>query len=788
MDEKNIYFRAKNLGEAIQGDYIISAKDQNASFYTIGVDSTVHIPSADKLTFFEIGGYIELFATNGTIKVVTDADDYNFITPKGDILTLKDQTAKLTRIDSGTWFLDIYSQGGGADYILPTASATVKGGIKVGKNLTINPDGTLDASASGEQGPKGDKGDTGDVGPAGPQGAKGDQGIKGDTGDQGLQGPKGDKGDTGPAGPQGIKGDQGIQGLKGDKGDTGQQGAKGDQGIQGLKGLTGDIGPAGPQGIQGPKGDKGEAGSGGSIQVLDDGVLVSGNVSKINFIGDISATLVGDTVVIKIGPYETPTAPTFFCTDADHNNLVTLQINNDGKIPAGQTLDYYNYKVGEVINKVTMTDTIHFKAQMNKPNTLYKMQLQTVLKSGIKSDWGKEASIITMPDGPQLLTAVSNSAQSVDITFKPNANDGAEPYTKFYYSVYNSQIGTGMVEFTTKSVTAGVYSATIINIDPKACTADAKFQIAIANKVGQGTTSNSMTIEIKAPVMPTPENLKILNIDNKRNCLLDFKTITTDLDEVDYYNVKYNSITQKYISKVKDATTSEIALSLPSYNEQYSMQIQAVSKSGYLSNWSEIVKGIVPPGPPNVISANGGLASLKIIIKPNELDKKIDYQNWNVRLEGSFGTVYKQISRVTYESDNSLSCELLNIEDKYCVNSVTPFISVLNNGGESLYSICPIVNITKDNDKPKIVSFSTPNKKMVQLTVTGVKADQAIVVSFDRLKTDGTSYNEQFSRTLPPDSPYNYYYGDFVYSGDYNISFQPDNIPKWSDPVKITIK
>lgn len=40
-------------------------------------------------------------------------------------------------------------QSGGGGYVLPIASDKTLGGIKVGKNLTINPDGTLDASGGG---------------------------------------------------------------------------------------------------------------------------------------------------------------------------------------------------------------------------------------------------------------------------------------------------------------------------------------------------------------------------------------------------------------------------------------------------------------------------------------------------------------------------------------------------------------------------------------------------------------------------------------------------------------
>ncbi|WP_396189803.1 collagen-like protein [Flavobacterium sp.] len=670
--------------------------------------------------------------------MIDDLPDGNEITDQ-DVFVAVQGTANRTTVKiTLDQMKKAFGGGGGGSYTLPTASPTVKGGIKIGKNLKINSDATLDAPDP-------------------------------------IPGPKGDKGDTG------ATGQQGPQGLKGDKGDTGQQGLKGDKGDTGATGQ------------QGPKGDKGDPGDGGSIEIQLNGITITKTSKIINFKGNVDINLIGDTVNVDVkssSPLPKPTAPTPMWTGSTQENLASFQLNG-GTIPAGDTLDYYNYRLnnGSAV-KVVLINSIQFKVQLDKPNTSYQLSVQTVTKNGAISDWSSNTVATTLPDGQQLLTAVSNAPQSIDLTFKANANDGTEPYIKFFYSIYNSSIGTGMVEFTTKSIIDGVYTATITGIDPRACKPDSNFQISASNKAGQGSTSNSIVMNVLPPAMPTPEDLKVLSIDNKRNCFLDFKTITSPLDEVDYYNVKYNSITQKYIFKTKDATTSEIILGLPNYNEQYNMQIQAVSKIGLVSEWSSIVKGIVPPGPPEVISANGGMSSVKIVIKANDLDKNVDYQNWNLRLEGTFGTVYKKISRVEYDdTTKQYTCELLNIEDTYCVNSVTPYISVINLGGESIPSICPIVNITKDDNKPKIVSYQTPNKKMIQFTVSGVKSDQSIVVSFDRLKSDGSSYNEQFSKTLSPDAPFTYYYGDFVYSGDYNINFQPDNEPsRWSDKVKITIR
>lgn len=402
-----------------------------------------------------------------------------------------------------------FGGGGAGSYVLPTASPTVKGGIKIGKNLKINSDQTLDAPdpIPGPQGPKGDKGDTG---AQGIQGLPGKDGTNGKDGQQGLQGPKGDTGATGQ---------------------------------------------------QGPKGDKGEPGSGGSIQIFNNGVLVSGSATKINFIGDLTATLVGDTIIVKNGPLEKPISPTLMCVNADQKNLIKMQINQDGKIPAGEVLDYYNYKIGNNVQKVTLTTSINFNVQLDKPNTLYKIQLQSVMKSGLVSDWSKEENIITMPDGPQLLTATSTTPKTIDFTFKPNANDGSVPYTNFYWSVYGDGGGSGMIEFTNFTLKDGVYTAQITGIEDRHCIKNENFQICTrnANGFGQGTTSNSIVLDI----MPLPAlKPSFANLSNTKAKTLNFTTEGVDKGQsivvgVDFLKFDGTSAGEYYSVNV-DSLNSEV--------------------------------------------------------------------------------------------------------------------------------------------------------------------------------------------------------------------------------------
>lgn len=127
-------------------------------------------------------------------------------------------------------------------YSLPIASQNTLGGIKVGNNLTIDQDGTLNASGGGgggsddiwlptvsEQGVISWQKSSTSTAPTA-------RDIKGPQGATGAQGPKGDTGETGP------KGDTGATGPQGPKGDTGETGATGPQGPTGATGATGATG------------------------------------------------------------------------------------------------------------------------------------------------------------------------------------------------------------------------------------------------------------------------------------------------------------------------------------------------------------------------------------------------------------------------------------------------------------------------------------------------------------------------------------------------------------------
>ena len=147
-------------------------------------------------------------ADSGRIRVITRAKPSEYAYTETEIVRVEKLVSdmKVLKSDIATLKEDMSNLQAGA---IPPATVNSLGGIKVGQNLTITPDGTLNAPYAA----KGDKGDTGPQGPKGDKGEQGIQGPKGERGEQGIQGPKGDTGLQGPAGSAGANGKTPVRGV-----------------------------------------------------------------------------------------------------------------------------------------------------------------------------------------------------------------------------------------------------------------------------------------------------------------------------------------------------------------------------------------------------------------------------------------------------------------------------------------------------------------------------------------------------------------------------------------------
>jgi hypothetical protein len=218
--------------------------------------------------------------------------------------------------------------GGGAEaYVLPPATTTLLGGVKIGNGLDVSADGSisvvvevlelkgsLDATAPAPSLAAANTGHTyvvsadgiadasfglgavevfsGDLliwtgsewvlqsakGVAGPQGPQGEPGPVGPAGaDSTVPGPQGPQGEPGPEGPAGadstVPGPEGPQGPPGaDSTVPGPQGDPGPAGPEGPEGPVGPVGPAGPTAVSADAGNGATLGSDGLIYVsLDEG-------------------------------------------------------------------------------------------------------------------------------------------------------------------------------------------------------------------------------------------------------------------------------------------------------------------------------------------------------------------------------------------------------------------------------------------------------------------------------------------------------------------------------------
>ena len=139
-------------------------------------------------------------------------------------------------------------------YVLPTASTTTLGGIKLGQGLTVDGDGVVSVVGGGEGIPGEDGASAYEIAVAngfdgteqqwltsliGPAGADGPPGADGINGVDGAPGADGAPGEQGPPGADGINGVDGAPGADGAPGEQGPPGADGINGVDGAPGADG---------------------------------------------------------------------------------------------------------------------------------------------------------------------------------------------------------------------------------------------------------------------------------------------------------------------------------------------------------------------------------------------------------------------------------------------------------------------------------------------------------------------------------------------------------------------
>lgn len=124
----------------------LSTQLTNYKVEITGVDGTVHLIETSTLYYVPIPD--EYWNGEGTMKVRLLSDEGNSGYTTFKCVSFNDADNVFIRKINDYYQLCTCAtnSGGGGDYVLPIASATRLGGIKVGENLSIEPDGTLNAT------------------------------------------------------------------------------------------------------------------------------------------------------------------------------------------------------------------------------------------------------------------------------------------------------------------------------------------------------------------------------------------------------------------------------------------------------------------------------------------------------------------------------------------------------------------------------------------------------------------------------------------------------------------
>lgn len=287
---------------------------------------------------------------------------------------------------------------------LPIASETKLGGIKVGKNLTIEEDGTLNAQAGGGggTGEKGDKGDPGfspiaDVSSTGST----ESGalaatitITDETGTTSAKVYNGQKGERGPAGSDGAPGKDGETGPAGPAGKDGTSPTVSATGSTTSGALAGTISDGtntisvynGTQGPEGPQGPPGTATGADLSQVVNNVSLTNENgvYSLKQAKGDPSAP-----VETEVGAIEVP-------------NTDNLLAEVKDSVVSNNTAGYDFHTVQETENNGTVNDIAKVylaKKQITDASISgHEITLKTVDQEGLEESKQLEIPLATNTD------------------------------------------------------------------------------------------------------------------------------------------------------------------------------------------------------------------------------------------------------------------------------------------------------------------------------------------------------------------------------------------------------
>jgi len=212
---------------------------------------------------------------------------------------------------------------------------------------------------------------------------------------QGAIGAQGAQGAQGVQGSQGVQGAVGAQGSQGVQGSTGDQGVQGSQGAQGVQGATG-VGVQGAQGAQGVAGPAGSGGGSANVAIYDENVLITSNVTGINFTGSgVTATLSGSNVIVTIsatgGDGSTANADNVIHTIDTFNGdgtttsftLTSNASQTDSLVILDGLVQFYSTDYN-----ISNSTSLVFTSAPEVGETIKVLHLQGAGASNVPEDWG----------------------------------------------------------------------------------------------------------------------------------------------------------------------------------------------------------------------------------------------------------------------------------------------------------------------------------------------------------------------------------------------------------------
>lgn len=208
-------------------------------------------------------------------------------------------------------------------------------------------------------------------------------------------------------------------------------------------------------------------------------------------------------------PVIKPTAPANLVSTGWGAGAIARFQMNASTISVGSVAKYVGKdSLGKTADlTVSGTTSLSFNYDLGKPSQIFTFNAYAVSDKGVYSDASNTVNLTTYPNAATILSASYPALNSLKLTWKNNPNNGNAPITRWQIRLDNS---TGNRVFdVTATESAGIYTATLVDVPAVYCGAGISAYVIAWNASGNSSINGSSAYPVVIPVPVAPGKVDV---------------------------------------------------------------------------------------------------------------------------------------------------------------------------------------------------------------------------------------------------------------------------------------